>query len=141
MQERTADRNIDNQGQPENREASLPPMPNEALMKRTVTMTSAIRLIQHLRSLSNDLPAQTAHVLFVIAQHPGITVQQLMKRTKLSQASCSRNITRLSEINRHGKPGFGLIVARRDPNEPRRHVMHLTPKGQQFMAVIEDILR
>ena len=112
----------------------------EERIREKIALTRAFHFIQYLRKLSDDLPMQTAHVLFIIANEPGITTRTLMKRSKLSQASCSRNVTRLSHTDRHGRPGFGLVEARPDPKDPRRHLMYLTAKGQEFVAVAADIL-
>lgn len=103
-------------------------------------LKTMILMLQHFRSLSSTLHNQTARVLLIIAMHPGITVNELMKKAKLSQASCSRNISLLSHTDRHGKPGFGLVVAQPDPAEPRRHVMQLTSKGEAFIDKFRNIM-
>lgn len=114
----------------------------EALDLRTrISLTRLIHAMEHFRTLAPDLPLQTAHVLLVIAAQPGITTKELMRRVKISQSSCSRNIARLSHTDRHGEQGLGLVRAQNDPADSRRHVMYLTPKGEEFIAVLADILR
>lgn len=116
--------------------------PAEAPDLRTrIAFTRLTHAMEHFRTLAPDLPLQTVHILILIALQPGITTRELMRRVRLSQSSCSRNIARLSHTDRHGEPGLGLVRALNDPVDPRRHVMYLTPKGEEFIAVLADILR
>jgi DNA-binding MarR family transcriptional regulator len=113
----------------------------EISIQQKVMLTRAAHFIAQFRSLSSDLQIPTALIFMSIAQEPGIIVKTMMRKTKLSQSSCSRNIALLSQTDRHGKPGHGLIEARPDPSDSRRQMIYLTPKGVEFMAILKDILR
>ncbi len=92
-------------------------------------LTDAIR---ELRNFSAVLNLQAAHILLLVAEDPGITSKEIAKKTGLSQSSCSRNISLLSEINRLGKPGLNLVKSMEDPEERRRKIVHLTEKGKEL---------
>lgn len=106
-----------------------------------ILLSRCIYAFDHFRALANDLPLQAACILVLVAKQPGITVRELMARSKLSQSSCSRNIALLSETNRHGQPGLNVIEARPDPTDTRRYTLYLTPKGEEFAALLKDIFR
>lgn len=116
------------------------PEPSTSLRMK-IMMNRCSHFLGQFRSLDNDLPLQTAHILLLIAMQPGITVKELMARAKLSQSSCSRNIARLSKTNRHGEPGYDMVEARPDPTDSRRHKLYLTEKGKEFAALVNDTLR
>jgi DNA-binding MarR family transcriptional regulator len=126
---------------PETVREEAPAKLTDISVQQKVMLTRAAHFIAQFRSLSSDLPIQTAVIFMTIAQEPGITVKTLMRKTKLSQSSCSRNIALLSKIDRHGKPGHGMVEARADPSDSRRQMIYLTPKGVEFTAILKDILR
>ena len=55
------------------------------------------------------------------------------KMMNMTQASMSRNVAALSPWHRHGKKGHELLLAQEDPEERRRKIIRLTPKGEKFM--------
>ncbi|EWG97932.1 MarR family winged helix-turn-helix transcriptional regulator [Halomonas sp. BC04] len=99
------------------------------------------RCIAEIRAVQSEIQAQSIHVLLEVAIQPEITMGGLIKKTGLSQASCSRNVTLLSDQDRHGKPGLGLVEAEEDPAERRRKIVRLTPKGKELIALLADIVR
>lgn len=116
------------------------PEPSPSLRMK-IMMTRCSHFLGQFRSLDNDLPLQTAHIVLLIAMQPGITVRELMAKAKLSQSSCSRNIARLSKTNRHGEPGYDIVEAKPDPTDSRRQKLYLTEKGKEFAALVSDTLR
>lgn len=124
-----------------NQECELePPFPALSIQSK-ILLSRCIYALDHFRALANDLPLQAACIIILVAKQPGITVRELMARSKLSQSSCSRNIALLSETNRHGRPGLNVIEARPDPTDSRRYTLYLTPKGEEFAALLKDIFR
>lgn len=99
------------------------------------------RCIKELRELNSEIQAQAVHLLLEIAIQPDITMSQLCVKTRLSQASCSRNVSLLSLNARHDRPGLGLVKAEEDPRERRRKIVRLTPKGEELIASLADIVR
>lgn len=94
-----------------------------------------------IREVASDVGVQAIHVLLEVARRPGITVSELMAKTKLSQASCSRNLALLSKCHRLGKPGYDFVFTYEDPEDRRRKVARLTSKGEEFVALIVDAVR
>lgn len=101
------------------------------------------RCIAELRAIHSEVPTQTIHVLLEVAIQPDITMGELVKKTRLSQASCSRNVALLSNREAEGdvKAGLGLVESEEDPVERRRKIVRLTPKGQELIALLADIVR
>lgn len=97
--------------------------------------------VEQIRNIASDMPMQTLHILLLVAANPGITIAELIKKTGLSQSSCSRNVALLSKVHRLGKPGLGLAEAKEDPRERRRKVVRLTSKGTEAVALIADAVR
>lgn len=97
--------------------------------------------IRHFQKLKKDISRNAVSILLAINDKPGITVNELIERIgKISQASCSRNINWLSDRDRHGAPGQGLVEARRNPTNTRQHAMYLTAKGEAFMTELGEAL-
>ncbi|MBX5230302.1 winged helix-turn-helix transcriptional regulator [Rhizobium sp. NLR9b] len=87
------------------------------------------RFVEKLRELFPDVPMQTISIFLIIAMKPGISQRELLKLMGTSQAGVSRNVMALGDVNRHGKPGLGLIAQVRDPFDSRQAGLRLTPAG------------
>ncbi|SEL45197.1 MarR family winged helix-turn-helix transcriptional regulator [Halomonas daqiaonensis] len=99
------------------------------------------RCLQQLRGVGATMNIQAAHIYMEVVIQQGITVGELIRKTGLSQASCSRNLALLSKVQRHGRPGFDLVVSLEDPYERRRKVTYLTPRGGELAAALSDIFK
>ncbi|MEH7909156.1 MarR family winged helix-turn-helix transcriptional regulator [Rhizobium laguerreae] len=93
----------------------------------------AFQFIEKLRELFPDIPMQTISVFLIIAIKPGISQRELLKLMGTSQAGVSRNVMALGDVNRHGKPGLGLIVQLRDPFDARQTSLGLSPTGKALV--------
>lgn len=91
-------------------------------------------VIRLLRSLNSEMQLQQVDVLMIVAQNPGVTVNDIQKKAGLSQSAASRNILALSEWRKAGEPGFNLVESVRDPREPRRSLVFLKPAGKAFIT-------
>ncbi|MBB4576610.1 helix-turn-helix domain-containing protein [Rhizobium lentis] len=90
----------------------------------------AFQFIEKFRELFPDIPMQTISVFLIIAMKPGISQRELLKLMGTSQSGVSRNVMALADVNRHGKPGLGLIVQLRDPFDARQISLGLSPTGK-----------
>lgn len=101
----------------------------------------AIILIEVLNEVRGDLDpemqVQTLLTFLHAVRQPGSTMKEIGNLTNQTQASMSRNISALSQVSRHGKPGLNLVHTYEDPMERRRKVVELTPKGQKFMKTLQ----
>lgn len=100
-----------------------------------------VSCISEIRRLHPEIQSQTIHLLLEVAIQPDITMSELIRKTNLSQASCSHNVSLLSNRDRDNKPGLGLVESREDPAERRRRIVKLTQKGQELMASLADLIR
>lgn len=77
---------------------------------------------------------------FYVASHNNCHKQALEEDLSFTTASSSRNTDWLSKIHRLNKPGLDLIIKEVDPNNKRRQTLRLSPKGEQLVKFIEDLL-
>ncbi|PZU83088.1 MAG: hypothetical protein DI528_17985 [Shinella sp.] len=98
---------------------------------------SIYQIIETFRDLDHDAPMQMVSVFLVIAMRPGVYQRDLIGFVGISQPAVSRHVMALGERNRHGEPGLGLILQRRDPFDARQITLHLTPAGK---ALVERLL-
>lgn len=106
-----------------------------------IGITRLIGAVVVIREVAPDIGIQAVHMLLEVARKPGITVSELIRKTGLSQSSCSRNLALLSAQHRLGKPGLDLVYTQEDPSERRRKLARLTPKGEALMSLVVDSVR
>ena len=94
---------------------------------------SLLRFTSAVRELDIQLPTQCLHVLLLIAAKPGTTLLEIQNRTGLSTSSVSRNVGKLSTVNRQGEAGYGLIASVPSADHAQRVDLYLTAKGLTFM--------
>lgn len=82
---------------------------------------------------------QALQITLEIAQHPGITMKELMDASGIALGSVSRNLMALGEWHRSDMPGLGLVEAVDDPREYRRKAAFLTKKGRKFVSDLVSI--
>lgn len=112
-------------------------------LRRTLTDEKAekvLNLINALRDLDDEIPAQCIATLFYIASHNQCHKQALEEDLGFTTASGSRNTDRLSKHHRLNKPGLDLIVKEPDPGNRRRLQLTLTPKGQVFIDQLLSVI-
>jgi DNA-binding MarR family transcriptional regulator len=104
------------------------------------TLNVLINATAHIRdAIDPEMPVQQLLVLLMVAKEPGITMKDLGQRARISQASMSRNVDELGMINRHRKPGKGVMIAEEDPMNRRQKLLRLTPKGMRAVEKLCEI--
>lgn len=109
-------------------------------IKRGVTnpsMEGLLSVIEHLRTLDREVPAQVVSVLLYIAIHEPCHKQAIEEDLGFTTGSCSRNIDWLTTKHRLKKPGLGLVEKWLDPSNRRRFIVALTPKGKDLIKTLE----
>lgn len=86
-----------------------------------------------IQEIGENIPPQRVQILLELARRPNMTSKELCEAIGVAQASISRNLDALGEEDRHGNPGLGLVETERDPNETRRRIARLTPKGWEVV--------
>ena len=99
-----------------------------------------MKAIELFRELDREVPAQLIVTYLYVAAHNPCYKTQLERDLGFLTASCSRNIAFLSHRHRLNKPGLGLVRKDADPTNLRRLIISLTPKGEQLLQRIEDLL-
>lgn len=98
------------------------------------------KILELLRLLDREVPAQVLTTFLFIASHDGCNTKTLTNSVGLTASSISRCTDWLSDYHRLGKPGMGLIVKKKDVMDQRGRLLYLTPKGQQLINQIKGIL-
>ena len=107
---------------------------NEPMLKAYL-MTEVLRATGE-----REFPLQLASTFFWIAAHDGCRQEDLVTATSMSSSSVSRNVSWLGPRHRLGKDGLKLVYRERDPQDPKRWRIFLTPKGKKLKNMIETTL-
>ena len=96
------------------------------------------KALEQLRSTGErEFPLQLAVTLCWIASHNGCLQEDLVEATSMSPSSVSRNVTWLGPRHRLGKEGLKFVRREKDPADPKRWRLYLTPEGKQFVRKLE----
>lgn len=112
-------------------------------LRRTRTnpdMERMLRVMDLLRVLDHEVPAQVLACFFYIASHDGCHKTAMEEDIGIGTSSASRNIDRLTKQHRLGKPGMDLVTKEVDPTNKKRLTLHLTKRGHDLIRQIESIL-
>lgn len=107
----------------------------------TLELFRIFRFVEVLRDMKPDMELQLASLFMLIAMRPGIGQHQLRRLMDISQGGVSRNVTALTAIDRHGKPGLNFVVQRRNPTDARYTQLFLTDEGHAFVGKMLASLR
>ena len=66
------------------------------------------------------------------------TYRQLEDRLRLNNSSVSRTVNALGAEHRRGRPGLGLLTTYPDPEEGRRLIVALSPKGSALLRQLQN---
>ncbi len=105
-----------------------------------IDMAKLAKAIEHFRILDKEIPAQVIACFLYVASHDDCNKIDMEKALKFSSASGSRNTDWLGAYHRLNKPGLGLIIKYRDPNNRRKQILQLSPKGLKLAKELKEIL-
>ena len=102
----------------------------------------AFLITELLRSTGEkEFPMQLASIFFWIASHNGCRQEDVSKACSIAASTASRNITWLGPRHRlEHRSGLRLVIRKQDPENHRAWRLFLTPKGQQFVRLLENQL-
>jgi len=67
------------------------------------------------------------------------TYRQLQDALSLNNSSVSRTVNALGAEHRNGRPGLGLLTTYPDPDEGRRNLVALSPKGSTLLRQLQNL--
>ena len=85
------------------------------------------------------LYVHTAAAFLEIARRKRATFEEIAKALGITPSSVSRIVAALGERHRTGRPGFGWVYTNRDPEEGRRFIALLTPKGEAIARLLREL--
>lgn len=86
-----------------------------------------------------QFPLHHAQVFLVVASRGRCTYEDLEEALTLSNSTVSRTVHALGDTHRKGYSGHGLLESFRDPEEGRRFLVRLTPKGKALARQLEGL--
>lgn len=93
-------------------------------------------ILEELRKLDAELPAQQAVALLVIALEEGMTQQKVATLVGASKSAAQRMFDKLSDRGVNGRPGLDLIEVRAGIQDARERLAYLTPKGRRVVQTL-----
>ncbi len=88
-----------------------------------------------------EFPLHLGTVLLYVASHNGCRQQDVEKGASLSPSSVSRNVSWLGDAHRLGhRKALHLVERRKDLDDYKRWRLFLTPRGEQFVRLLEEQL-
>jgi len=105
------------------------------------TLLRLAQALEEFESFSGTMPVSQVRTFFLVASHEGKSQGELAMLADLKVSTISRYLLDLSEKTRKGAEGYGLIRREADPQELRRNMYSLTPKGRNLASRIVAELR
>lgn len=103
-------------------------------------LLSVMDVLEAFRDLNPTMQMQTAASFVYVANNDGkATLKELATLLGVSQATASRSILVYRKEAKPGVPGFDFIDYQEDPNDRKRKLLYLTPKGKRFAKKLEKI--
>jgi DNA-binding MarR family transcriptional regulator len=84
-------------------------------------------------------PLHHARLFLEVAGAEPCTFEYLEQALNITNSSVSRTVAALSDRNRHGERGHRLLACERDPDEGRRYLVRLSPKGRLLLQHLQRI--
>jgi DNA-binding MarR family transcriptional regulator len=106
--------------------------PDPRFVDRKLLRTLAA-VVGQFRDLSPTMPVGEVYMFLLAALNEGASITELAEKADMKMSTASRYLLDLSDKRRAGDPGFGLLRSELDPNELRRKVITLTPKGRDVV--------
>jgi DNA-binding MarR family transcriptional regulator len=97
------------------------------------TLDSALRPFRELHTSTSPLPFSLLLTFLLIARNEGQTAVDLARAAGITQGALSRQLADLSDVNRHGGVGLGLVESRVEIHDRRYTRTVLTEKGRALV--------
>jgi DNA-binding MarR family transcriptional regulator len=98
------------------------------------------RLVEEVRKLDPEMPAQTLYTLLLVKSLEPVPMRKLADLVGITPSSISRTCDRLGRRGSGLRPGLNLTVDTPDVNDERVSNVSLTPRGREFVALLEKLM-
>jgi DNA-binding MarR family transcriptional regulator len=108
------------------------------------TLAAALKPFRDLGSVSpsmSSMPVSIVATFLAVAKREGRTVSEYAKTANVSLTNMSKQLSDLSEKNRYGTQGLGLIEQRVEIHDRRIVRNRLTEKGRTFARQVAEAMR
>lgn len=99
-----------------------------------------LSLLQAFSSLNKNFPLPYAMFLFEVARNEGCSLSDLRKATGMPLPTLSRILWALSTRRQNGAEPYRLIEQDYAPDNHRRKVIRLSPRGRAFISRLNAII-
>lgn len=96
-------------------------------------LRSLYEAIRRMRDLSATMPVSQLQMFLLVSLNEGASLGELAEAADMKKSTASRYLLDLSDKTRAGDAGYGLITRDADPQELRRNMYALTPKGRGLL--------
>lgn len=98
------------------------------------------RILSIFRTIAPTIPVQVVQTLVLVAMNEGKTLGELATLAGAQSSTMSRHTLDLSDRNRDGNPGHGLIERAGDNVDLRVTRFKLSPKGRALLDDVAQVL-
>ncbi len=98
-------------------------------MKTTTLLSRLHLIIEELRYIEREFPAQLMSTYFYVMSHNGCYQQDMHEPLSMTSSSLTRNLQYLGCKHRSGKTGLFLVSRERCSKNYKKHRCYLSPKG------------
>lgn len=88
---------------------------------------------------SQTFPIHHLEVFLLVAEKGRCTYEEIQEELNLANSSTSRTVHALGATHRKGYDGLDLLQVTRDPDEGRRYLVTLTPKGEKLKRTLQRL--
>lgn len=105
------------------------------------------KIVEHFRrNVNKDMPSQHIAIFLAVAESPGITMPELIRKLDMPQGTLSRNVKLLSRYVQHENGRTQLMghdLLRTEPVPTGRHALavYLTENGQFLVRELQDLMQ
>ena len=96
-------------------------------------VTGVLKTMRDVMEINPGMPAAQIYVLMLVTLNEGKSLQELADMSGTRKATMSRYLLDLSDKLRTGDSGYKLINRDIDPEELRRNMYTLAPRGRHFI--------
>jgi len=108
------------------------------LFMHRVQIRNVQEFLKTFTDLNQTIPVGAVLMFLTVALNEGLSQGELVDKSGIKKSTASRYLLDLSDKTRTGDQGYGLVKGEIDPDELRRKMYSLSPKGRK---IIQKLIR